>query len=133
MHLGHHKRKISPGIAECYQESKLKYVKDVFCVAQLAFVKPVTSVQPVVSTLPVGARGKTNSKTRLHPPLSDPAELDKVTDNYKLLCQSPREPLPVGALHQLMNKNAVELVRNQESLGFYNQLFLVLKSHILLR
>ena len=31
------------------------------------------------------------------------------------------------ALHQLMNKNAVELVKNQESLGFYNQLFLVPK------
>ena len=27
------------------------------------------------------------------------------------------------ALHQLMNKNAVELVKNQESLDFYNRLF----------
>ena len=31
------------------------------------------------------------------------------------------------ALHQLMNKSAVELVRNQEYLGFYNRLFLVPK------
>ena len=31
------------------------------------------------------------------------------------------------ALHQLLNKNAVELVKNQESLGFYNGLFLVPK------
>ena len=28
------------------------------------------------------------------------------------------------ALHQLTNKNAIELVTNQESLGFYNRLFL---------
>ena len=33
----------------------------------------------------------------------------------------------VEALHQLLNKNAVELVKNQESLGFYNWLFLVPK------
>ena len=31
------------------------------------------------------------------------------------------------ALHQLLNKNAVELVLNQKSLGFYNRLFLVPK------
>ena len=32
------------------------------------------------------------------------------------------------ALHQLTNKNAVKLVKNQESLGFYNRLFLVPKA-----
>ena len=37
------------------------------------------------------------------------------------------------ALHQLTNKNAVELVTNQESLGFYNQLFLVSKPNNKLR
>ena len=31
------------------------------------------------------------------------------------------------ALHQLIDKNAVELVQNQTSLGFFNRLFLVLK------
>ena len=31
------------------------------------------------------------------------------------------------ALHQLMSKNAMELVKNHESLGFYNRLFLVPK------
>ena len=30
--------------------------------------------------------------------LSDPAELDKVTDRHKLLCQSWKEPLPVGGI-----------------------------------
>ena len=34
------------------------------------------------------------------------------------------------ALHQLMNNNAVELVKNQESLGFYNWLFLVSKQQV---
>ena len=33
----------------------------------------------------------------------------------------------VEALHQLTNKNAVELLHNQSSLGFYNRLFLVPK------
>ena len=40
----------------------------------------------------------THSETRLHPPLSDPAELDKVTHNYKLLWQSSQEPLPTGGI-----------------------------------
>ena len=31
------------------------------------------------------------------------------------------------ALHQLLNKNALELVKHQKSLGFYNRLFLVSK------
>ena len=53
------KKDASPGIAECYQQRKLKYVKDVFCVDQLSFVKPVTSVQTVASNLPVGARLQT--------------------------------------------------------------------------
>ena len=38
-----------------------------------------------------------------------------------------RNPCLVEGLHQLTNKNAVELVKNQESLGFYNRLFLVPK------
>ena len=102
------KKDIRPGIAECYQRSKLEYVKDVFCVNQFSFVKPVTSVQTVASNLPVGARLQNfwkaletlgaGPKTRLHPPLSDPAKLDKVTDNHKLLCQSPQEPLPGGGI-----------------------------------
>ena len=36
----------------------------------------------------------TNVKTRLQPPLSDPAKLDKVSHHHKLLCQSSKEPLP---------------------------------------
>ena len=88
-------------------------MKDVFCVDQVSFVKPVTNVQAAPSNLVVGARIQNfwkawetvcrfesvkNDKTRLHPPLLDPAELDKVTDNHKLLYQSPQEPLPAGGI-----------------------------------
>ena len=52
------KKDISPGVSGCYQESKLKYVKDVFCIDQLSFVKPVTSVQYAVFT----CRGQTFGK-----------------------------------------------------------------------
>ena len=38
------KKDTRPGVAECYQESKVKYVEDGFCVDQLSFVKPVTNV-----------------------------------------------------------------------------------------
>ena len=93
-------------------------MKDVSCVDQLSFVRPVTNVPTVAQDLIIGARlqkflenlAKTgcrsesvkNNEKRLHSPLSDPAKLDKVTDCHKL-----------EALHQLMDKNAVELVQNQ--------------------
>ena len=66
-----------------------------------------------------------NTERRLDAPLSDLAELDKVTNHHKLLCQSPQETLPV--LHQLINKNTVELVKNQTSLGVFKLLFSVSK------
>ena len=59
---------------------------------------------------------------RLHPTLPVLAKFDPVTKGHKLLCRSPQE---LEALHQLMDKNAVESVVNQTSLGFYNRLFLV--------
>ena len=39
-----------------------------------------------------------HSQTWLHPPLSNPAELDKVTDHYKLLCLSSQKPLSFGGI-----------------------------------
>ena len=59
-------------------------------------------------------KGLTNVERVLHPPFLEQTKLDKVTDYHKLLCKAPQ------ALHQPMNKNAVELVKNRESLGFYN-------------
>ena len=64
-----------------------------------------------------------NPERGLYPPLSDPAK----THSYKLLCQSPQEPLPAGGITSAYRKNAVELVQNQTSLGFFNRLFLVPK------
>ena len=70
-------------------------------------------------------RSESNSKHQrgLHPALLDPAELDKVTHHHKLLCQSSQYLLE--AFYQLMD--AVELVQNQKSLGFFNLFFLVPK------
>ena len=66
---------------------------------------------------------------RLHPLVTVPTKLDKSTHYNKLLCRSPQEQLPVRGI----DKNAVELVQNQQSLGFYNWLFLVPKPNNRLR
>ena len=62
----------------------------------------------------------------LHPPLPVQTQLNKVTYCNKQLPQLS-ESFLVEALYQLINKNAVEPVENQNSLGFYNRLFLVPK------
>ena len=49
------KKDVSPVIVNHCKE-KLKYVKNVCCVNQLSFVKPVTNVQHPAPNLPVGAR-----------------------------------------------------------------------------
>ena len=71
-------------------------------------------------------------QVRLHSLLLVLAKFDKITHRHKLLCQSPQEALHrklylSEALHQLMNKNAVEPVATQTFLGFYYKLFLVPK------
>ena len=53
---GHSQKKdISPIIVNCHK-TELKYVKDVSCVDQLFFVRPVTNVPVVASDPTVGAR-----------------------------------------------------------------------------
>ena len=127
----------------CYQESKLKYVKGVFCVNQLSFLKPVTNVQHAVSDLAVGARLQNIWQTWL-----DLGPGLKVVQILRVAYTLPfwtrpnltRSPTIISgsvnpyrnlylseALHQLMNKNTVELVQNQKSLGFFNRFFLVPK------
>ena len=70
---------------------------------------------------PVGKSQGSNSTQRgLHPPLPVQTQLDQVTNCHKQLCQPPQKPPLVGGL---VNKNAVELVETQKSLGFYNRLF----------
>ena len=68
-----------------------------------------------------------NPERGLYPPLSDPAKTHKVSHCHKLLCQSSQEGYLLEALHQLIDKNAIELVRNKTSLSFFNRLFLVPK------
>ena len=139
------KRELSPGAAD-YQISeyhKLKYVKLASCVTQLSCVQPVNNVPNVVQNLPVGARlqnfWETWSKLG-----AGPKTVQILKEGYTLpfrtrpnLTRSPtviscyanphRNSYLLEALHQLTDKNAVELVRNQTSLGFFNRLFLVPK------
>ena len=68
-----------------------------------------------------------SSQRRLHTSLPVPAQSDQKSHNNKQLCKSLQEQLPVGGMHQMLDKNAVELVQNPQSLGFYNWLFLVPK------
>ena len=53
------KKEVSPGVAGCHSfqtDYTVKYVKGASCVTQLSYAQPVTNVEIVVKTLPVGAR-----------------------------------------------------------------------------
>ena len=139
------KRELSPGWAECQSKvcHKLKYVKPVSCVTQLSCVQPVKTVQNVVNDQPVGARLQNLWKTWLDLG-AGPKIVQILKEGYTLpfqirpqLTRSPsvisryvnphRNSYLLEALHQLIDKNAVERVRNQNSLGFFNRLFLLPK------
>ena len=138
------KKELSPGLAGCYlKENKLKYVKGASCVTQWSCVNPVTNVQSVVTNLPVGARFQNFWKTWLDLG-PGPKVVQILREGYTLpfwiwpkLTRSPtviscyvnphRNLYLLEALHQLIDKNAVELVRNQTSLSLFNRLFSVPK------
>ena len=138
------KRELSPGSAGCHQsKSKLKYVKGASSVTQFSCVQPVTNAMNVVSNLPVGARLQNFWLTWLERG-AGPKIIQILREGYTLpfrirsnLTRSPtvisryvnphRNSYLLEALHQLMDKNAIELVHNQTSLGFFNRLFLVPK------
>ena len=140
------KKELSPGPAGCYyKESKLKFVKSVSCVTQLSSLNPVTNVRNAVLNLPVGVRLQNCWQTWLDLG-AGPKVVQILKDGYTLpfrirpkLTRSPtviscyvnphRNSYLLEALHQLIDKNAVELVQNQTSLGFFNGLFLVPKPH----
>ena len=122
------KKEISPGSAGCYyqKEYKLKYVKGVSCVTQLSCVKPVTTVKNAASNLPVGARFQNFWQTWLNL-CAGPKVVQILKEGYTLpfrirpkLSRSPtviscsvnphRNLYLLEALHQLIDKNAVELV-----------------------
>ena len=137
------KRELSPGSPVCRVQTdyKLKYVKGVSCVTQLSCVKPVTNVRNVASNLPVGARLQNFWQTWLDLG-AGPKVVQILKEGYTLpfrirpnLTRSPtviscygnphRNLSLLEALHQLIAKNAVELVVNQKSVGVFNRLFLV--------
>ena len=130
------------GVIPEHQRS-IKSVKGVSCVNQLRSVQNVTNVPLAVPNSPVGSR--------LHMFWEkwaalgvNPKVVSVLRKGYVLPFRSrpylTREPTItscyvdphsnsylVEALHQLLNKNAVELVQSPQSLGFYNRLFLVPK------
>ena len=129
------KKDVSPVVVNCCNQRELKYVKDVSCVDQLSFVKrnkcpncclksacrgQTTKLLENLGKTGCWSKSSSNPQRRLHPALSDPDKLGKVTHHHKLLCQSSQKPLPVGGI---MAKNAVELVKSQTSLGVFNWLF----------
>ena len=132
---------VNPNACQIYTE--IKYVKDIFCVGHLSSVDLVTSVPPVVTLPPVGARLQTCWE-KWEALGSSPKVVTMLREGYTLpfrfipnLIQSPtvvsnyqnpaRQSNLLEALYQLINKNTVEPVENQNSLDFYNRLFLVPK------
>ena len=138
------KKDLSPGPVNChYKEYKLKSVKSVSGVTQLSCVHPVTNVPNVAPNLAVGARLQNFWKTWLDLG-AGPKVVQILKEGYTLPFQTrpklvrfptvvscygnpQRNSYLLEALHQLIDKNAVELVRNQSSLSFFNRLFLVPK------
>ena len=138
------RKDISPGVADCHlRNCKLKSVKSVSCVTQLSCVNPASNDINAVPNLPVGARLQNFWQTWLNLG-AGPKIVQILREGYTLpfrirpnLTRSPtvvsryvnphRNSYLLEALHQLIDKNAVELVHNQTSLGFFNRLFLVPK------
>ena len=132
---------VNPTFCQMYTE--IKYVKNVSCVGHLCSVDLVTNAQHAVIDPPVGARLKQYWQ-KWESLGSSPKVVNILREGYTLpfryrpyLTRSPtvisnyhnptKQSFLVEALHQLINKNAVEPVQNQNSLGFYNRLFLVPK------
>ena len=130
------------GVNPEHQRS-IKSVKGVFCVNQSSSVQNVTNVPPVVPNLPVGARLHQFWEKWAALGVS-PKVLAVLREGYILpfrfwpnLTRTPtvtscyvnphRNSYLLEALHQLLHENAVEIVQNPQSLGFYNRLFLVPK------
>ena len=135
------KKAVNPNY--CYHHTEIKHVNDVSCVGHLSSANTVTNVPPVVINPPVGARLQ-QFWEKWEALGSSPKVVTILREGYTLpflfrpnLTRSPtvisnyvnpqRQSHLLEALHQLTNKKAVEPVANQNSLGFYNRLFLVPK------
>ena len=132
---------VNPNACQMYTE--IKYVKDVSCVGHLSSVNLVTNAPHAVIDPPVGARLH-QCWEKWEALGSSPKVVTTLREGYTLpfrfrpnLTRSPtvisnyhnpaKQSFLLEALYQLINKNAVEPVKNQNSLGFYNRLFLVPK------
>ena len=138
------KKGISPVLAAVNQkECLLNHVKGASSVTHLSYVNPVTNAHLAVPNLPVGARFQNFWQVWLDLN-ARPKVVQILKEGYTLpfqtrprLTRSPtvvscyvnphRNSYLLEALHQLIDKNAIELVQNQTSLGFFNRLFLVPK------
>ena len=138
------------GLCLCFwsdrlEPTEIEYVKDISCVGHLSSANLVTNVPTVVIDPPVGARLH-NFWEKWEVLGLSPKVVTTLREGYTLpfrlrpnLCRSPtvisnyqnpsKQAYLLEALYQLVNKNAVELVANQNSLGFYNRLFLVPKPY----
>ena len=118
-------------------------MKSALCVTQLSLANSVSDVPNVAQSLPVGARLQHFWETWLDLG-AGPKTIQNLRDGYALpfrdrpkLARFPtviscyanphRNSYLLEALHQLIDKNAIELVQNPTSLGFFNRLFLVPK------
>ena len=72
------------------------------------------------------SKGSNSTQRGLHPTLLVQTQPNQVTNCHKQLYPHKNLNL-LEALYQLVNKNAVEPVENQNSQGFYNRLLLVPK------
>ena len=130
---------LNPTFRQMYTE--IKYVKNVSCVGHSSSVNLVTNAPHAVIDPPVGARLHQFWEKWEALGLS-PKVVTTLREGYTLpfrfrpnLTRSPtvisnyhnpaKHSFLLEALYQLIDKNAVEPVENQNSLGFYNRLFLV--------
>ena len=132
---------VNPTFCQIYTE--IKYVKNVSCVGHLSSVNLLTNAPHAVIDPPVGAR-LCQFWEKWEALGSSPKVVTTLREGYTLpfrfrpnLTRSPavisnyhnpaKQSFLLEALYQLIDKNAVEPVENQNSLGFYNRLFLVPK------
>ena len=128
---------LSPGLTDVnLKECQLKYVKSVSSVIPLSCVNPAINAPHAVPNRPVGSR--LQIFWQIWEDLgAGPKVVQMLKQGYTLpfwtrpnLSRFPtvvsqyvnphRNSYLLEALQQLIDKNAIELVRNQSSLGFFN-------------
>ena len=136
-------RNKSQGSRLLLQEKQIKVCEKCFLCHSIDFVNPVINAPNIVTNLPVGSRLQNFWKKWLDLG-AGPKVVQILKEGYTLpfrirpnLSRIPtviscygnphRNLKLLEALYQLMDKNAIELVHKQVSLGFFNRLFLVPK------